>query len=384
MSGMTSGQSRRTRAVAAVAVVAAVVLVAACGDSEADARTSTEGEAATSTVGPENIAVVTRQLISSGPIISGTLVAEREATVRAQVSGPVLSTHADEGSRVSAGALLALIDDRTMRDQYLGARSGVTTAQSTADIAARELSRSEKLAEAGAIAERDLEGARRSNAAAQAQLADAQARLSLAQKQLNDAHVRAPFSGVVSVRSVNGGDVVQPGAPMFTIIDPSSMRLEGSVPAARLAEVTIGAATSFSVNGYPGRTFEGKVARINPAADAATGQVRVVVSIPNTRSALVGGLFAEGRVKSQSHEAPVVGANAVDVRGVRPTVLRLKGGRAERVEVALGIRDDATETYEIVSGVAAGDTLLVGAAQGITPGTQVRVGAPNDRSLTTR
>jgi membrane fusion protein, multidrug efflux system len=378
MLGITNGQSRRALA------VASVVLLAACGDSEADAKSSSTAEAAPSTVGPENITVVKTQPISSGPVISGTLVAEREATVRAQISGPVLSTHADEGSRVSAGALLAIIDDRTLRDQFLGARSGVTTAQSTADIAARELSRSEKLSEAGAIAERELEGARRANVAAQAQLADAQARLSLAQKQLNDARVRAPFAGVVSVRSVNGGDVVQPGAPMFTIIDPSSMRLEGAVPAARLSEVKVGVATAFEVNGYPDRTFEGKVVRINPSADASTGQVRVVVSIPNARSALVGGLFAEGRVKSQSHEAPVVGANAVDVRGVRPTVLRLKGGRAERVEVELGIRDEATETYEIVSGVAAGDTLLVGAAQGITPGTQVRVGAPNDRSLTTR
>lgn len=378
MSGMTSKKSWRALA------VASVVLVVACGDNEADAKVSSAAEPATSTVGPENITVVKSQLISSGPSISGTLVAEREATVRAQISGPVLSTHADEGSRVSAGTLLARIDDRTLRDQFLGARSGVTTAQSAADIAARELSRSEKLAEAGAIAERDLEGARRVNVAAQSQLADAQARLSMAQKQVDDAQVRAPFSGVVSVRSVNAGDVVQPGGAMFTIIDPSSMRLEGSVPAAQLGEVKVGVATSFSVNGYPDRTFEGKIARINPAADPATGQVRVVVSIPNARSALVGGLFAEGRVKSQSHDAPVVGANAVDVRGVRPTVLRLKGGRAERVEVELGIRDEATETFEIVAGVAVGDTLLVGAAQGITPGTQVRVGAPNDRSLTTR
>ena len=378
MSGMTSKKSWRAVA------VASVVLVVACGDNEADAKVRSAAEPATSTVGPENITVVKSQLISSGPSISGTLVAEREATVRAQISGPVLSTHADEGSRVSAGTLLARIDDRTLRDQFLGARSGVTTAQSAADIAARELSRSEKLAEAGAIAERDLEGARRANVAAQSQLADAQARLSMAQKQVDDAQVRAPFSGVVSVRSVNAGDVVQPGGAMFTIIDPSSMRLEGSVPAAQLAEVKVGVATSFSVNGYPDRTFEGKIARINPAADPATGQVRVVVSIPNARSALVGGLFAEGRVKSQSHDAPVVGANAVDVRGVRPTVLRLKGGRAERVEVELGIRDEATETFEIVAGVAVGDTLLVGAAQGITPGTQVRVGAPNDRSLTTR
>ncbi len=363
--------------------VTAILFSAACGSTEADAKVKGDADppAATS-VSAENIEVVAVQRISSGPAISGSLAAEREATVRAQIAGPILSTSAEQGSRVSAGALLARIDDRTIRDQFLGARSGVTTAQTAADIAARELSRNEKLAEAGAIAERDLEAARRNNVAAQSQLDDAKARLSLAQKQLDDAQVRAPFSGVVSVRSVSAGDVVQPGGAMFTIIDPRSMRLEASVPAAQLSAVKIGVPVSFSVTGYPGKTFTGKITRISPAADPATGQVRIMASIPNEKSALVAGLFAEGRAQSDSRDAPVVSANAVDLRGVRPWVLRLKGGRAEKVEVDIGLKDEATEKYEIVHGVAAGDTLLVGAAQGITPGTPVRVGAPNDRAVT--
>ncbi|HEX4936939.1 MAG TPA: efflux RND transporter periplasmic adaptor subunit, partial [Gemmatimonadaceae bacterium] len=313
---------------------------------------------------------------------SGSLAAEREATVRAQLAGPILSTHADQGSRVATGTVLARIDDRTVRDQFLGARSGVTTAQSAADIAARELSRAEKLAEAGAIAERDLEAVRRANLAAQSQLDDAKARLTLAQKQLDDAQVRAPFAGVVSVRSVSAGDVVQPGGALFTVIDPRSMRLEANVPAAQLSAIRVGSPVTFSVTGYPGKTFQGKVTRINPAADPTTGQVRIVASIPNERNTLVAGLFAEGRAQSETREAPVVAANAVDVRGVRPWVLRLKGGRAEKVEVELGLKDEATEKYEVLKGVAAGDTLLVGAAQGITPGTPVRVSAPNDAAVT--
>ena len=371
------------RSMPRVLVPTALLLVAACGGTEADAKA--KGEAAPpapTAVSAENLTVVRLEKISSGPALSGSLAAEREATVRAQLSGPVLSTHADQGSRVGAGTLLARIDDRTVRDQFLGARSGVTTVQSAADIAARELSRSEKLAEAGAIAERDLESARRSNLAAQSQLDDAKARLTLAQKQLDDAQVRAPFAGVVSVRSVSAGDVVQPGAALFTVIDPRSMRLEANVPASQLSAIRIGAPVTFSVTGYPGKAFTGKVTRINPSADPSTGQVRIVASIPNERNALVSGLFAEGRAQSESREAPVVGANAVDVRGVRPWVLRLKGGRAEKVEVELGLKDDATEKYEVLKGVMTGDTLLLGAAQGITPGTAVRVSVPNDRAVT--
>lgn len=357
----------------------AAALLAACGGREAAPDAQAEVAAATTmSVGPENIAVVARELVSTGPAISGSLAAEREATVRAEVPGPVLSTHADQGSRVARGTLLARIDDRTMRDAFLSARGGVNTAQSSLNMAQRELDRFTKLRDAGAVSDRDFETVKWNHEAAESQLADAKARLTLAQKQLDDAQVRAPFAGIVSARTANAGDVVSPGGAMFTIIDPSSMRLEGSVPAAQLAVVRTGAAVRFRVSGYPDRSFEGRITRINPEADATTGQVKVVVSIPNARGGLVGGLFAEGRVSAERREGLTAPATAVDMRGLRPAVLRLKGGRVERVEVKVGLKDEDTERVEIVEGIAPGDTLLVGAAQGISPGTPVKVSAPSD------
>lgn len=354
--------------------------LAACGGKPADAR---EGAAApvTMTVGPENIAVAQQEMVSSGPAISGTLGAEREATVRAQVAGPVLATLVDQGSRVGAGTLLARIDDRTLRDQFLSAKSGVTTAQSAVNVAARELERFTKLRDAGAIADRDYENVRLNHEAAQAQLADAQARLTLAQKQVDDAQVRAPIGGVVSVRQANAGDVVAPGGAMFTIVDPSSMRLEGSVPAAQLASIRVGAVVTFRVSGYPDRSFEGRIARVNPEADASTGQVKVVVSIPNAKGGLVGGLFAEGRVSAERRQGITAPASAVDQRALRPAVLRLAGGKVERVEVEVGLKDEETDRIELVKGVAAGDSLLVGAAQGISAGTRVKVSTPTDTKV---
>ena len=362
-------------------VLAAVLAtgVSACGSKSADANI--ESTSATVTVGPENVTLVQRAELSSGPAVSGTLNPEREATIRAQLAGAVLSVSVDQGSRVSAGTQLARIDDRTVRDAFLSARSGFTTAQTAADIASREFSRAEKLLAAGAIADRDVENARRADQAARSQLADAQSRLTLAQKQLDDAQVRAPFRGVVSSRTVSAGDVVQLGAALFVVVDPSSMRLEAALPASRLATAKIGAPVGFSVNGYPDRVFMGKISRVSPTADRATGQVQIVVSIPNERSDLVGGLFAKGRVTAATHNGLVAPSNAVDLRGLRPVVLRLKGGKSEKVEVELGLRDEATERVEIMSGVAAGDTLLLGAAQGITPGTPVRVSTPSDRPV---
>ena len=72
---------------------------------------------------------------------------------------------------------------------------------------------------------------------------------------------------------------------------------------------------------------------------------------------------------------------AVDSRSNVPAVFRIKGGKVERVPVTLGLRDEGTEKIEIASGVQAGDTLLLGAAQGITPGTIVKVSTPSDKAL---
>jgi multidrug efflux pump subunit AcrA (membrane-fusion protein) len=204
----------------AVAIAVAAVMFAGCKRGEAgDAKA--ESAPAPTTVGTENVVVVSQAELASGPAISGNLQAAQEATVRAQIGGTVLQTLVDEGSRVSTGTLLARIDDRTIRDQYLSARSAVTSAQSAAEVAQRNLERNERLATAGAIADRDLETARMQNIAAQSQLADAKARLSLQEKQLADAQIRAPFTGIVSKRQVNGGDVVSRASTRSPIRPPA-------------------------------------------------------------------------------------------------------------------------------------------------------------------
>lgn len=361
-------------------LTAVVVFTTACGGGNAAESDSATAEA--TVVGTENIAIVTSGILESGPTLSGAIAPEREASVRAQVGGSVLQTNVDAGQAVRAGQTLARIEGGGLQDMYLSARAGVTAASNSADIARRELERAQKLLAAGAIAEREMEQARRNATSASASLADARARLATAQKQVGNTVVTAPISGVISERAVSAGDVVQPGAALFTVVDPRSMRLEGSVPADQLNLVRLGAPVTFTVNGYPGRTFTGRVTRINPTADPATRQVRIVISIPNTEGRLVGGLFATGRVASESRTGLMVPASAIDGRSSTPSVLRIKGGKVERISVQLGLRDENTERVEVTSGISVGDTVLVGAAQGITPGTPVTVSAPSDAATT--
>lgn len=363
-----------SRRLAAALLVALTALAACNGAPEANASATP----VTIQLGPEGIAVAQMTTLASGPILSGTLVADRTAQIRAEVPGSVLQVFRDPGAVVAAGTSLAKIDDRAISDVFLSARSGLAAAEAAADLAARELARAEKLAAAGAIADRDLENARRANLVATTAMFDARARLAQAQKQVDATNVLTPYAGIVSERFVNPGDVVAPGAPLFVVVDPATMKLEAAIPAEQLATVRVGAPVRFAVTGYPGRTFEGRIASINPAADPQTRQVRLSVRIPNAGNRLVAGLFAEGRVAANAREALTLPAAAVDQRGLSPAVLRLRGGVTEKVEVTLGARDQASDRLEITKGLTAGDTVLVGAALGIAPGTPLQVRAAAD------
>jgi membrane fusion protein (multidrug efflux system) len=367
----------RSRSLITTATLVLASGVAACKGKS----TETTSAATTPTgmlVGPENVAIVKAEQIRSGPALSGSLSPEVQATVRAEISGAVLSTSYEQGQRVAKGAVLARIDDASMRESAISARSAVTTAQNNADVAKRQVDRNEALIKAGAIAERDLELVRNQYSAAVSQLANAKATLANAEKQLSKSTVNAPFSGIVSARQVNAGDVVQPGAAMYTLVNPETMRLEASVPADQLSSVRLGEPVDFSVNGYPNRAFTGRITSINPIADPSTRQVRIIVTLPNTNGVLVGGLFADGHVAAEVRTAPVLPMSAVDERSLRPFVMRIKNGMVQKAEVVLGIRDASTETVEVRSGVQPGDTILLGAARGISEKTPVKVSATMD------
>ncbi|HSK20851.1 MAG TPA: efflux RND transporter periplasmic adaptor subunit [Longimicrobiales bacterium] len=375
MSGKTIGSRIRIYAIGLVVISGGVVAVVS-GRTRAEAAAPQEAPAVT--VGQESIHVVGSGAVSTGPVISGSLQPERKATVRAEVAGAVLSTSVDVGQTVRQGQVVARIDDLAIRAGFESAQSAVRAADGAALVARRNVQRMETLVGEGAVAERAVEDARTAALAAERQLADARAALAQAETLLSKTVLRAPISGVVAERSANAGDVVQPGMALLTVVDPSSMQLEASVPSEQLASVRVGAPVEFRVNGYA-QSFTGTVDRVSPVADPVTRQVRVFISIPNAQNRLVGGLFAEGRIQAETRAGLTAPATAVQtIAGAtdgRSEVLRIRGGVVELVEVVTGLRDVESETIEIASGVGAGDTLLIGAARTVMPGTPVVVAA---------
>lgn len=340
----------------------------ACGEEE----TAVAAPAAM-VIGQENLAVAATSELVSGPLVSGALAAEKEATVRAEVNATVLSTLAEEGQQVERGALLARLDDGTLRDAASSAAAGLRSAEEEATWAQREAERADTLLRSGAVAQRAVEEAVTRRSGAEARRSEAWARLTSAQEQLRKTSVRAPIAGTVSRRAASAGDTVMPGSELFTVVDPAILRLEAAVPAERLSELRVGTVVSFAVRGAPGQKFTGTIDRISPVADPTTRQVAVFVTVPNADRRLVAGLFAEGRVATVTRSALALPFDAVDRELGEPAVLKIVDGQVQRVPVVLGLEDRETELVEIVSGVDAGDHVLMGAARRVTPGTRVEV-----------
>jgi RND family efflux transporter MFP subunit len=345
----------------------------ACGrDGNADTGPAVEAGVV---VGPENIVTALADTILTGPSVSGTLDAERNATLRAELPAQITGVLVEPGTPVLGGQLLVKLDDTGIRDQYLSAQSGLRAAESAAELAQADLARDERLFQAGALAQRQLDASRRMALQAEAGLADARARQAAAALNLRRTEVRAPFPGVVATRSARVGDNVQPGTPLVTVVDPASLRLEAQVPVDQMSAIRVGTPVLFTVSGITDRQFRGTVTRVSPAVDPATRQVPLVVRLPNTGGTLVSGLFADGRVATTSRAGITVPTRAIDQRGLRPLVYRIKQGRIERLEVELGFEDPVTERTEVRSGLMAGDTVVLGSAQGLPVGTAVRISA---------
>jgi RND family efflux transporter MFP subunit len=207
-------------------------------------------------------------------------------------------------------------------------------------------------------------------------LALAEAQAASADDRLSTATLRAPASGVVSRRYLQAGDRADFGKPVFDLVDTRVLQLAASVPVEYLSQLRIGRLVSLTVSQSDTVRVAGRISRINPTADAATRQVRVYVDIPNAGQRLVGGLFVSGRVLvDEAANAVTVPRTAIRREGdaATPVVYVVAGGRIARRLVSVGIADDDLGLVQIMSGVHAGETVVVGPVEGLTDGAPVDI-----------
>lgn len=156
---------------------------------------------------------------------------------------------------------------------------------------------------------------------------------------------------------MSSGDTAQIGKALLKVIDPTSIRFTGFIPSDQIRQVNIGQIVDFRVSGQSDQVFKGRIERINPVADPSTRQVSVQVAITGDNDLTVG-MFAEGRVQTESREGISVPESSLIRQGDQAYVWRVKDGKLNKIEVKLGARDVQSGSYAITSGLAEGDLVL--------------------------
>lgn len=340
-------------------ILALSLSLTACqkGGKESKTASASASEQATLQVTQEDYFVVENNALASGPVITGSIQPERKADLRAEVSAIVMQVSKENGEVVRKGDLLARLDDTSFRDQLASSEQAARAAQQTLDQAERQLERLKTLRASGMTSMQSLEDAeiRRNNA--QSEMVAAKARVVAARQQLQRTEIRAPFDGIVSERKVSNGDTAQVGKEIMKVIDPNSLRFQGLVSAESVNVVKAGQSVSFRINGYD-QQFIGKVRRVDPAANATTRQVEVLVDFVGNNQPRVSGLYAEGRIEAGSTQALTVLSSALIRDGDKTFVWAIQDGLLKRTPLIVGERDVRRGDYAVASGLKIGDKVL--------------------------
>lgn len=304
------------------------------------------------------IASVQTQIVRSKPQpiteeVVGTVRARLHATLEARLSGRIDALPVVLGQRVKAGELLARVDAAEINAR-------LEQAEASLEHAERELKRLSVLFEKRSVSQADYEAAQARHRVARGALAEAKAMMSYVE-------VRAPFDGVVAKKWADVGDLAAPGKPLISFEDPSELQLEADVPQTIVAHVRRDEQLIARVDGVSGE-LAGKVTELSLTADPVSRTFRVKVDL-TPQPGLSPGQFARLLVPVGTTDSLRVPASAVVQRGQLEIVFGVENRHALFHLVKTGQR--IGDELEILSGLNAGDAVVVEGAAQLTDGQLV-------------
>jgi RND family efflux transporter MFP subunit len=332
----------------------AAALAASAGCSKAG------GAAVQAAPTPEPIRVasapVEQRILPRTLAVTGALVADETADVAAERDGRVARVRVERGSFVEKGAVLAELDDREAKASLEQARANLAWAQ--AEVARYAELRQKQVV---ARAEDQRKGI---------DLDLAQASLSLAEKAFQDCIIRAPFAGLVTEKKISEGAFVKRGQPVAGLVKTEPLRAELSIPESAVGAVQAGQVVRLSVQTFPDRTFEGRIAYIGPSLRSEARTLVVEAVVPNPGRLLKPGLFVTADIELPTKVPTLLAPRAAVVTeaGVSRAFVLGPSRVSERL-VSLG--ETRGDLVEVRSGLSAGERVVVSPDRRLTDGLVV-------------
>jgi len=386
-------------------------LTAGCRGSASEAKSSTATSAAITVATATAIERPLARFIR----VTGTLAAEEQADVAAEIQGRIVATPVERGTPVAQGADLIRIAaqeaeaqaaeaeaNAAQLEERLGlgegasfsvdrvpevanAKANVTLSQGDFDRAKmlfekKLLSQAEfdKSSAQAEVARRQYDIARNSSMQQYQALLAARARVNLAKKALADTVVRAPFAGVVGERLVSVGDYVTRGMKVASVLRTNPLRLQLTVPQQYSVDIGVGRAVALEVDTAPGKTFTGQVRYVSPALQTDSRTLVVEAVVPNNDGSLKPGSFATAQIEQGSRK-PGILVPAAAVRTISGTsrVFVVASDRAEERLVTVGQAVD--DLVEITTGLKTGERVATSNVTQLVDGARVTLTANSTR-----
>lgn len=293
----------------------------------------------------------------------GTLRANESVDLTAAVAETVSALHFDDGQRVRAGQVLVEMTD----DEE---HALLSEASALASEAERQYRRVQSLARQGTAAKSLMDQRSR-------EWETAQARLSAIESRLSDRLIKAPFAGVVGLRNISVGALVEPGDLITTLDDDAVMKLDLTVPSVYLGDLAPGMSVIANTRAYGKRGFSGEVSSIDSRVDPVTRSFVVRVLLPNPERLLKPGMLMQVTLLRNPRTTLTIPEGALMPLGREHFVLRAiadgDGHKAERVKVTIGSRRPGE--VEVLEGLSEGDLVVTHGSMRVRPGQAVKLRA---------
>lgn len=301
--------------------------------------------------------------------LSGTLQPRDQAVVKARIGGDVKLALVREGETVRAGQLLAQLDSPDLRARLAEKQANLDAGRAQLAIAEKNRSTNQALLKQGFISQNAYDNVESTMNIQRETVKSWEAQVAMARNALADAQAVAPIAGIVARQHARTGEKVAVDAPLYTLVNLRQMELQAMVPASDIGAVRLGAAVRFTVDGFEGKSFAGRVERINPTAEPGSRTVTVYIAVPNPDLLLRGGSFASGALDLvASAPRPTLPLSAIRSENGQNFVWLIQDGKLARRAVVLGRRDEAAGLVQLADALPAAAPVVAARVDGLREG----------------
>jgi membrane fusion protein (multidrug efflux system) len=297
--------------------------------------------------------------------IPGTLMAAESAEIHPETSGRIVKLNLAEGKLVSKGYLIAKLDDADLQAQLQKLRTQLAIAEKTE-------ARQSKLLSIQGISQQDYD-------LSLLQVRNLKADIGILQTAMDKTEVRAPFAGKLGLKNISVGAYVNPATTITSLQQSQSLKIDFSLPEKYNNELKLGSTLDFQVSGSA-TTYQAKISATAPGLNESNRSLNYRATVLHPDSYLLPGAFATLQIRlAEKPQALFIPAQAVIPQARGKKVIRYEQGKSAFVDITIGTRN--ADQVEVLTGLQAGDTILLSGLMSIRPNSPVQIGKIVNDSL---